>query len=462
MKKYFISFIFLYGLFFSPYAWACSCAPGSPTPLEAFQDAKAVFIGHVYELQKDTYGYAEEVVLKVGKVWKGEPGETFHVGSLRRGCSYWNFEENKSYLIYAHPTQDKDDPDGYAVSVCSRTKPLDKGQIETKYLDAILAGNDLEEIDNSLPNILLHDESPNVRVESAYILGQMLRESGEPLSENILEALIKATSDPNKQVKIAAVNNLENYRLKGTPGLKEALLNLLQDDDSAVRGSASSALSVIAQHESDAFKGLKKAFEKAISSENKQDLKEYEGSIVSLSVSLAQVAGSEEEKKEVVDLVFPVLDDIHNPYWKVSVIQHLGFLKEHALKIAPKLIEELKKSDDYHVKQYMINALADIGAKDALEIIKSYLNDENCNVVSSTIEAVYKIDPQGFGDFFSVQAMPVMKGRFDQCGSNFIWGPQSIGAAAKDMGPFLKEKYENLQDNDWTKGLLKNLFDSWQ
>lgn len=126
------------------------------------------------------------------------------------------------------------------------------------------------------------------------------------------------------------------------------------------------------------------------------------------------------------------------------------------------MLEVLKSTNDYH-KNTIIEALGEIEAKEALEGIKSYIKDKDCYVVVSVIEAVYKIDPDGFSEFFKNKAMPEMKARFEKCYFQFALALSGLGPAAKDMKPFLLEKYKTAKDDGSSASfLLENTIESLQ
>jgi len=461
VKRFFLFLVFL-TCSVATEAWACSCA-GPGTPKEAFDKAKAVFTTHAPEFTKNEQGYVKKVTFKINKIWKGNPGEELIVPLPRGGCAYWNFKENKKYLIYAHPPWDKNNPDSYEISMCSRTKPLDDGQIETRYLDAIAANKDTVKIDQSLPAILENkEEENNIRIEAARLLGWMVRMNSETAPNGAVEALVKASESNDTRLKVTIAHNLSNFKFRGRSDVKEALLQLLKDDDQNVRNTSAGALPSVASRQSpDVFKALVQALDEA-KRKPWTDKPLSETTLAVLGVSISKVAYTENEKTGAVKVLYDMIDEISNPYRKVSVIQHLGFQKERATWTAPKLLELLKATDNYHIKQYTISALGDIKATEALEDIKSYLNDKNCYVVKHSIEAVHKIAPEEFPEFFRNKAMPEMKTRFESCRHQFIWALQTLGPAAKDMKPFLVKKYETMPDDNWTKGELKNVIESLQ
>jgi len=461
MRNFFILFSFFMFFTMTSEAWACSCA-GPGTPEHEFKESKAVFSAHTRIFKKNKNGTTEEIVLYIDKVWKGDPPQAYemNLSKIRNGCAYWGFKEDTGYLVYAHKSWDKNDPQGLEISMCGRTKPLNQAQIETRYLNAIVEGKDTKLIDQSLPEILTGTEPENLRAEAANLLGWMMIHNVETIPEGTAAALVKAAQSPEAEVRLAVAQNLGRYRLTGKPGVTEALLNLLKDDDLNIRNAATSALSIVGKGDVRVFKALVESLN-MIQKEQWEDTKLYETTLTALGSSIAEVARTDKEKKETANILHDLIDKISNPYSKVSIIQRLGFQKEHARKFAPKILKVLKSSDHYHLKQYSLNALGDIKATEALADIKPYLKDKNCYVVKSTVEAVYKIDPEGFEDFFRTQAMPEMKARYDGCQHEFIWSLQTIGMPAKAIEPFLAKKYEAMPQDDWRRAPLKTLLDMW-
>lgn len=439
-------------------AQACSCAgPGSPA--EAMEKARAVFAGKVTQMAKNTSGYADRIIIRVDKIWKGSPGKEFVIGLPRHGCAYWNFEDQKDYLIYAHKSWDKDDPDGYSVTMCSRTKPLDKARIETRYLDAAVAGKDTAELDAGLAAILLSEQPDNIRTEAAIMLGGLIRDSAaDTVPEEAVKALIDASQHGGTELKTMIAGNLANYHLMGRQDVKAALTALLDDKVFGVRSAAAGALSIISRNNSTTFAAIMAALEKT-RAEAGGDIQTHQAIFTSMGRSLAATAATEEEKAQVVDTLLGMLDDIPDPYNKVTLIQHMGFQKARAGKAVPKLLEILKTAESYHLKQYLLLALGDIGAAETRDNIRPYLKDENCYVVQSAIIALYKIDTAAFPQLFTQEISPVFKARFDKCSYELTNALQTIGGEAKSLKPFLADKYQKMPDGDWKKKQLGDVLE---
>lgn len=104
-------------------AGACSCA--EETINEALGRSGAVFEGRVVSVDSEsTQPDAKNLVtLRVVRSWKGMNEQTVTVETAASDsvCGY-RFEVGKRYLVYAT----RDDDDELAVSLCSRTQPIEK------------------------------------------------------------------------------------------------------------------------------------------------------------------------------------------------------------------------------------------------------------------------------------------------------------------------------------------------
>lgn len=449
-------FLLLFTVAFSAGAIACECA-GPSTPEKAFEEAKAVYTAHTGVLQKNQYGYAEKVELIVDKTWKGTPGKSVIVDSLRHGCAYTGFEDNAEYIIYQQPSWAKNAPDDVNISSCSRTKKLVDGQIEVRYLDAIAAGKATADVDASLPEVLASAEDAKMRAEAAKLLGWMTWNAEKRLPATAAAALIKAVSDKEPAVRIAAARSLSHRSLAVRPEAKQALLQMLTSDNVDVRDAAASGLSM-AGRDAASHKALMAALAGARKNPN-PDKKRQEGTMYAFSRALAETQATPEQQAETVDMLLAMVDEVSDPYNRVGVIQHLGFQKDKAKKAVQRLLEILKSADNDHLRQYTIHALGDIGAPEALPAIAPYLNDKNCYVSSAVITAQSKIDPAGFAGFLQEKAMPVLETRFDACAAEYSWGFQSTGKAAAPLEHFLAKKHAAMGDGDWKKSTLKNVLD---
>ncbi len=125
-------------------AHACSCAE-PPPPLEALEEAAAVFSGTVvsfetYEFEVDFGSDRSEsfwsVEFEVGTVWNGPVASTTFVYVWHGpACGYGNFEVGEDFLVYADRRDFPGvDADTLFVSFCSRTRPLES------------AGDDLDQL----------------------------------------------------------------------------------------------------------------------------------------------------------------------------------------------------------------------------------------------------------------------------------------------------------------------------
>ncbi|TAL27139.1 MAG: hypothetical protein EPN97_18065 [Alphaproteobacteria bacterium] len=442
----------------APAAQACECV--SPvSPAKSYQQAKAVFTAHVAELKKNDQGNVDRVTLKVDKTWKGSPGESLVLKGPRSMCSYWNYKADESYLVYADASWDKTRPDELEISGCSRTKLLKDGQIETQYLDAVAAEKDTAAIDKSLPGLLVSAKDPLMRAEAADLLSRIMRDKASAAPPETVPALMKATADADKSVRIKAARALANFDLAGKAEVKEALFVLLKEDDRDLRDAAAGGLMYVGKRDPAVFRALVEALEKARQAKD-ADARRRGATLANFARVLEEVAGTEAEKAETAELLGSMVDEVSDPYDKVGVIQNLGFMKGHARKAAPKLLAVLKEAESYHLKQYTIRALGDIGAVEAQAQIEPYLKDQDCYVAGSVLEAVYKMNPQGFPAFFREKGIPEVKSRFDKCAAEFVWSLQTVGKPAIEIEPFLAEKYASMDKSDWKRDTLKALLDA--
>lgn len=449
-------FLLLFIFAFSAGAQACECA-GPAAPEKAFEEAKAVYTAHTTALQKNQYGHAEKVELVVGKTWKGTPGKSVTVDSLRRGCAFMGFEDNTQYIIYQQPSWDKQNPDDVNISSCSRTKKLADGQIEIRYLDAIAAGKPTADIDVGLSAELTGAEDPRTRAEAATLLGWMTWNAEKRLPADAAAALTKAVSDKDPKVRIAAARSLSHRSMAAKPEAKQALLQMLKSENADVRNAAASGLSM-AGRDAASHTALVEALD-ALRKNPDSDRAQHERAIYAFSRALAETQANDAQQAETVDILTAMMDETNDRHSRVSVIQHLGFQKGKAAKAVPKLMAVLAAADNDHLRQYTIHALGDIGAAEALPVLAPYLNDKNCYVSSAVITAQSKIDPAGFEAFLKEKAMPVLETRFDACAAEYSWGFQSIGKAALPLEPFLAKKHAAMGEGDWKKSTVKSVLD---
>lgn len=117
-------------------AEACSCRPPPPAQ-ESYEEAQAVFIGVPQAFERGE-GIRVRVPMTVERAYKGVREATVEVGTARdsAACGY-PFEVGRPYLVYAY-----DDGDGLAVSLCSRTRPLDDAQDDVQAIEAITPGTE--------------------------------------------------------------------------------------------------------------------------------------------------------------------------------------------------------------------------------------------------------------------------------------------------------------------------------
>jgi hypothetical protein len=100
---------------------------------EAREYSEVVFSGTVTEIIVDEKAHTFEARFKVLESWKGVESETVSLfgGTECCFCEYI-FEIGESYLLYASPRVGYQNKLG--TTICSRTKPLSKAEIDLKYL----------------------------------------------------------------------------------------------------------------------------------------------------------------------------------------------------------------------------------------------------------------------------------------------------------------------------------------
>ena len=111
-------------------AHACSCVwwP-TPPPLEAFNEASAVFSGTVVSVRRSSSGVELgdgggppywPVEIEVDVVWKGPiAATTFVYVTHSTACGYPAFEVGEDFLVYARAWHE-----AMIVGMCSRTRPI--------------------------------------------------------------------------------------------------------------------------------------------------------------------------------------------------------------------------------------------------------------------------------------------------------------------------------------------------
>ena len=107
-------------------AFACDCTPLAP--LEAFEDAAAVFSGRAVAISGD---YPVDITFDVYSVWKGPEASEIVVttSSLGWGDCGYPFEQGGEYLVYAFD-------EALEVWLCGGTVHLQYAQDEVALLDA--------------------------------------------------------------------------------------------------------------------------------------------------------------------------------------------------------------------------------------------------------------------------------------------------------------------------------------
>ena len=141
-------------------AYACSCAIPGP-PAEELTRSIAVFTGKVIRISKPpnigSLSSADpvKVTFQVYEVWKGAVSETTTIITSRSGASCgYAFEKGGEYIVYAHGSEDS-----FSVSLCSRTKSLDRAEEDLEVL-GVGAG---PAADNTVgPMIFPHVQGPAI------------------------------------------------------------------------------------------------------------------------------------------------------------------------------------------------------------------------------------------------------------------------------------------------------------
>jgi len=98
-------------------AYACSCVAPRP-PLEARDEAQAVFSGTVSSVQSDASGLL--VTFDVDEIWKGPEGAqlTLATPGSSASCGY-EFAQGERYLVYGFAQEGR-----LNTGLCTRTAPL--------------------------------------------------------------------------------------------------------------------------------------------------------------------------------------------------------------------------------------------------------------------------------------------------------------------------------------------------
>jgi len=118
----------------------CSCITPGP-PSEAFEQATAVFVGKVIEIElmdaknKIRGPFAGKLVqFSVERAFKGVEEHQVQILTARSeaSCGY-PFEEGKIYLVYANKGEDE----RLRTSICSRTQPLSRAHEDLKFLRSL-------------------------------------------------------------------------------------------------------------------------------------------------------------------------------------------------------------------------------------------------------------------------------------------------------------------------------------
>jgi len=116
-----------------PRVYSCSCVP-PPPPAQAFQEAAAVFMGKAISIQAGPGPYVITAKLRVSRIWKGEKTFLLEILTGNDGamCGF-NFQEGKSYVIYAYKNQDGQ----LETNNCTRSTLTERATADLAYLDSL-------------------------------------------------------------------------------------------------------------------------------------------------------------------------------------------------------------------------------------------------------------------------------------------------------------------------------------
>jgi MYXO-CTERM domain-containing protein len=118
-------------------AEACSCVP-PPEPRLEMQRSGAVFIGTVTSIEPA--GGAVRVELSVDRSFKGARDGAFTVRTAADAATCgFPFAEGESYLVYTWRPPDGDE---HGVSLCGRSRPLERAGDDVAALEALVASTD--------------------------------------------------------------------------------------------------------------------------------------------------------------------------------------------------------------------------------------------------------------------------------------------------------------------------------
>jgi len=400
----------------------------NPTYLKhSFENAKSIFIARVNEIKE------EEIILEINKTWKGNPNKKLII-SKEDICLHQGYEVGKSYIIYADHSHNPDEPNKHVISMFSRIRPMTQGQIEIQYLDALSKNQDTKHIDTSLINILKNNNKKiSLRIEAAELLDEKLIWNDISIpKEDATKALMEALKSDNPKLKVTIMHGSEFQNSKNA---YDNLIQLLENDNQHVVNTAAMYLPEMAYNKSDILKS--KAFESLFSAMERTKLKNwentelYEASLLTIGEAIAKLAGILKEKRnkeKVANILHNSIKEVNDPFNKSLLITYISWMKRHATK--------------------------------ALDDIKSYvINYEDCRIITASIEAVGRIDPDGFPEFIKQTAIPAMKKQYKNCNYRFFDTIEDLGSAAKDIKPFLSEEYKTMEDG-YFKNKLKTILDA--
>jgi hypothetical protein len=218
-------------------------------------------------------------------------------------------------------------------------------------------------------------------------------------------------------------------------GRLDARLAALVDTDPAVRAAAVEISSI--KGDGVLFRALVAALQRTRADPD-PDAEKQEAALYAFARQLRGTAVTEADKDEAEVLLLWLAAEIKQPWRRVAPVQELGFMRERARDAAPQLLQVLKSTDHYSLKEYTITALADIGAVELQPEIELYLQ------------------------FFAEKGLPEMRSRFSPCATQFVFALQNIVPAGRELEPLVAAHYAALPDSVGTKDSVKRLLDSWR
>jgi hypothetical protein len=426
-------------LFASVPAFACRCG-GPPPPDQSYANASAVFIARITTLKPGEFRITR------GKSWKGNAPAEFVVP--RGACSMENVQSGAEYIVYA--------PEGLRLHMCSRMQLLPQSRIEAQHLDALQAGRK-PDLAAGLSASLTTAPDASVRAEAARLMDEIMRYDRSGASATAFgAAILQGTKDRSAEVRLAVVQALDALPARGR---LDARLAALVDTDPAVRAAAVEISSI--KGDGVLFRALVTALQRTRTEPN-PDAAAQETLLHAFARQLPGAAVTEADKDQAEELLRGLIAEIKEPWKRVAPVQELGMMGARAREAAPQLLQVLKTTDHYSLKETTILALADLGATEMRDDIEPYLKDEHCSVVGAVVQALWKMNKEGFDRFFVEKGMPEMNRRFDDCATLFVFALQNIVPAGRELEPVVAARYAAMADSLGTKDSVKRLLDSWR